>query len=439
MEFSADFIKRIENDFPNDYGKLLSSLNNDPVISIRHNPKKVGHLTLDDKIPWTVHGEYLDERPAYAQDPSFHAGAYYPQEASSMALEPVLRFIDEQIPINRILDLCASPGGKSTHILSLIPSEAVLLSNEIVPKRFTVLNENLIKWGYPNFMTSNYHPKQIARLEDVFDVVVVDAPCSGEGLFRKQPKWRSQWTESNCELCANRQKDILAQADKLLRPGGYLIYSTCTLNPSENVETIAHANEQFNWNSISIPELLKYNFQEVHQKEAVGYMALPHLVRGEPFFISCLKKAGDAQPLMARTSRILYEDGGLDASITRSKTLFQKKNEDYYDLNAAQVELAEHAEFAKLRLQLPSLGSFKGKSFIPTHFAAMHINSPLQAHHIDTNKENALAYLRHENLQMDGFEKGWYMLVYKQVNLGWVKYDGRRWINKYPMKWRLRK
>src|ERR1044071_5586576 len=198
-----------------------------------------------DKIPWTEYGHYLSQRPSFTFDPLFHAGCYYVQEASSMFLEQALKqTIDLSKPL-RVLDLCAAPGGKSTHILSLISKDSLLVSNEVIRSRAKILKDNIVKWGYSNVVVTNNDPKDFQRLENHFDVIVVDAPCSGSGLFRREPEAIEEWSINNVQLCCQRQQRILADIIPALKGGGILIYSTCSYSPQEDEQIVQWMRNEF--------------------------------------------------------------------------------------------------------------------------------------------------------------------------------------------------
>jgi 16S rRNA C967 or C1407 C5-methylase (RsmB/RsmF family) len=214
------------------------------ITSVRLNPQKFKihpaddgtKFKIDSDVPWSSNGYYLTERPSFTLDPLFHAGAYYVQEASSMFLEEALKqTVDLTQPL-KILDLCAAPGGKSTLIQSVISADSLLVSNEVIKARVNILSENIIKWGAANVIVTNNDPKDFQRVQNYFDVVVVDAPCSGSGLFRKDANAVNEWSENNVALCAQRQQRILGDIFPSLKQGGVLIYSTCSYSQQEDEE-----------------------------------------------------------------------------------------------------------------------------------------------------------------------------------------------------------
>jgi len=231
------FENRMKKILGPEYHAFSQSLSAEISHSVRINRKKTEEPTGLNPVPYSDSGFYLTQRPVYTLDPLFHAGVYYVQESSSMFLEQFfLHFTKKKL---RVLDLCAAPGGKSTHLSALLPDDSLLVSNEVIHSRARVLSENLKKWGKPNVVVSCNDPGDFSRLPGFFDVIVVDAPCSGEGLFRRDPSAVNEWSESNADHCAGRQKRILAGVWPALANNGMLIYSTCTYNPAENEENIS--------------------------------------------------------------------------------------------------------------------------------------------------------------------------------------------------------
>jgi len=266
------------------------------VTSIRMNPFKKSDpdsyrdVNLKSKTPWTDHGYYLETRPSFTFDPLFHAGCYYVQEASSMFLEQALKqTVDLSQPI-KVLDLCAAPGGKSTHLLSLISKESLLVSNEVIRSRANILTDNIMKWGCSNVVVTNNDPRDFQRIENYFDVIVVDAPCSGSGLFRRDPEAIEEWSEHNVALCSQRQQRILADVLPSLKYGGMLIYSTCSYSQQEDEEICNWLTEEFQISNFKLKIENEWGIIETDK----GYRFWPDKVKGEGFFIACFKKeAGD--------------------------------------------------------------------------------------------------------------------------------------------------
>ena len=217
-----------------EYEKLVSALQQEPPVSIRLNRLKVHRLKVENALsvqpPWSSEGIYLDERLTFTFDPLFHAGCYYVQEASSMFVEQVLRqHVTKPVVM---LDLCAAPGGKSTHARSVLPEGSLLVANEVIRNRSQILAENLTKWGHPDVVVTNNDPADFSALPSFFDVILTDVPCSGEGMFRKDSVAVEEWSPENVEICWQRQRRIIADVWPSLKPGGILIYSTSTYKMS---------------------------------------------------------------------------------------------------------------------------------------------------------------------------------------------------------------
>ncbi len=223
IPFPQAFTERLHLTAGADTPVLLDALQGTPPVSVRWNPYKTQSPAQGTPVAWCRYGRYLPLRPSFTTDPLFHAGAYYVQEASSMFVEHLLRSAAEPDGA-RILDLCAAPGGKATLYATLAGGEGIVVANEVIRNRALTLADNIRKWGIGNTVVTNNDPAHFAGLSEWFDIVAVDAPCSGEGMFRKHPEAREEWSEANVQLCAGRQRRILSDAWEALRPGGLLIY-----------------------------------------------------------------------------------------------------------------------------------------------------------------------------------------------------------------------
>ena len=292
MKLPKEFIERMIGQLgQEEFNSFEKALALESPVSIRVNTKKFNPLLHFEKVAWCETGYYLNQRPNFASDPLWHAGAYYVQEASSMMLEKAFLRAKELNPKPlKILDLCAAPGGKSTHIASLCDHKDVLVCNEVIKSRVAVLAENIRKQGFSNVIITNADSGDFEKLGGVFDLIVVDAPCSGEGLFRKDPQSINEWSKDNIQTCELRQKRILDSISKCLKPNGILIYSTCTYNPGEN-------NKQ-------IESLIELGFEavnfEVNGKISHTFQCMPHQIKGEGFFISMLQNKSLENPKKAR-------------------------------------------------------------------------------------------------------------------------------------------
>ncbi|MBD2702472.1 RNA methyltransferase [Spirosoma sp. BT702] len=442
------FQKQMQAQLPDDFSQFQQALMELTPVSIRLNPSKPAFDTSDlIPVPWCPEGFYLPERPNFTLDPLFQAGAYYVQEASSMLLSEALRQTVRLDRPLRVLDLCAAPGGKSTLLASMLSPDSLLICNEVIRSRVSVLRENLDKWGYPNVVISNHDPNELDKLAGFFDVVVVDAPCSGEGLFRKDPSAVQEWSEDNVALCSARQKRILSAAAPLLDEGGILIYSTCTYNDAENTDNVRFLSENgFRNRPLSFPA--DWNVVEKEVDGAVGYQCYPHRVRGEGFFISVFKKTAFTASVKvdARTFRSIR---ALRPRETTSASGWLQNPTDFSfwekpngDVMALPKSLEKTFLFLDSTLRQKGfgleMGQFKGQDFIPSHALALSTSVRKDLPALELNKEDALRYFKKENLVPDEIVKGWLTVRYRGLNLGWVKGVGNRVNNYLPKDWRIR-
>jgi 16S rRNA C967 or C1407 C5-methylase (RsmB/RsmF family)/NOL1/NOP2/fmu family ribosome biogenesis protein len=420
-------------------------------LTIAHSPLTIGH----SPIPWSTHGFYLSERPSFTLDPLFHAGLYYVQEASSMFLEQALRQTVDLSQSLRVLDLCAAPGGKSTLVQSLISDKSILVSNEVIKSRASVLEENITKWGAENVIVTNSDPASFQRLENYFDVIVVDAPCSGSGLFRKDPEAIEEWDEGNVEMCSQRQQRILADVYPALKKDGILIYSTCSYSEKEDECIADWLMDSFAVGSLQLaihdnPGEESWGIVETISKKhaAFGYRFFPDKLKGEGFFIACFRKLyGDTfsfkQPKKMKLDKVSKQEEAIigpwlkkDAGIH----LWKLGDLIFAFPEALKNELLTLVS-ADLYIRKAGIviGSFAGKDLIPDHSLAVSglINPELVA--IPLKKEEALQYLRKEEVKISSSHKGWAIVQYEGMNLGWIKILSNRSNNYYPKEWRILK
>ncbi|RMG68901.1 MAG: RsmB/NOP family class I SAM-dependent RNA methyltransferase, partial [Bacteroidetes bacterium] len=293
MMLPPAFAQRVQQQLGPEWPAFQAALTQPAPVSLRWQAAKVAAPDLPS-IPWAGQGAYLPERPAFAADPWWHGGAYYVQEASSMLMELALRqHADLSQPL-RVLDLCGAPGGKATHLASLLMGDSLLVANEVIRSRAGILAENLARWGAPQAIVTQNDPRDMAALPGFFDVMVVDAPCSGEGLFRRDPEAIGEWSEGNLQLCAERQRRILMDAWPALRPGGLLLYSTCTFFPGENQENLAWLAQETRAESLPLDLDPAWGWTRQTSGQLFGYQAWPHRVQGEGFFLAVLRKAGES-------------------------------------------------------------------------------------------------------------------------------------------------
>jgi 16S rRNA C967 or C1407 C5-methylase (RsmB/RsmF family)/NOL1/NOP2/fmu family ribosome biogenesis protein len=426
------------------FNHFLTSLQQPSPISLRLNPNKPFNME-GEQVGWSKYGRYLNERPVFTLDPAIHAGAYYVQEASSMFLEQaIIQSVDLTKP-NRVLDLCAAPGGKSTHILSLLHPESLLISNEVIRSRAVILAENIQKWGHANIVVTNNDPEDFSGLEGFFDVIVLDAPCSGEGLFRKDPNAMQEWSPANVDLCCKRQRRVLADVWPALKTNGVLIYSTCTYNEKENEENLQWLQQQHDVEAIPLTINQSWGIEEVHEKKLIGYRCYPHKVKGEGFFLSVIRKTEPQQEIRIKSKRALSSPSKKiieqlqDWIVNDSKEIYSW-NDSLYIIPQKQVE---EIEFLLHRLKIIQTGTpfaiAKHDKLIPEHASALSIELKKDHfHQIEVTLEDALHFLRKEPIKVGSTPKGFALVIYKQLPLGWVNVLDNRANNLYPKEWRIR-
>ena len=273
--------------------RFLGAFDDEAPVSIRINPRKAASARVSgERVAWCEEGYYLEGRPQFTFDPLFHAGCYYVQEAASMFVTHVLRqFVKAPVAM---LDLCAAPGGKSTAAISVLPAGSTLVSNEPIANRAQILLENITKWGYPKCSVTNAHPRDFRKAKASFDVILCDVPCSGEGMFRKDPATISEWSLQNVEKCWRLQRDIVADAWECLNPGGLLIYSTCTFNIKENEENIRWILETYDAELMEVPTQPEWHITGslLEGFPMPVYRFIPGITRGEGLFMAVVRKKG---------------------------------------------------------------------------------------------------------------------------------------------------
>lgn len=447
MIFPTAFCQRISSILKDESDTFFESLQLEQCTAVRVNPKKWRKEISAEKIPWCLLGFYLDKRPSFTLDPWFHAGAYYVQEPASMFLEQAFAALPTPHKPRLILDLCAAPGGKSTHILSLIDETDLLVTNEVIKSRAAVLQENINKWGYSNVVVTNNDPRDFAKLQNLFDIVAVDAPCSGEGLFRKDIAAIDEWSEANAALCTARQQRILSDAWQCLKPGGFLIYSTCTFNPEENEHNLSWLKKQHSADSISIPLQPEWNITTIDFEEITGYQFYPHKTRSEGFFLGILQKPENGSPIfkISTSKKQIPSPSKRGATLQEwilgsEKTDFMEKGEIVYCFKNQHIPVLKTLE--------RYLNIFQAGLPVAAVKAGQLHPHPVLAHNTRYNRatfpdipldlENALRFLRRENLIATNISNGWITVSYENIPLGWIKNIGTRANNHFPKEWRIR-
>lgn len=417
---------------------LLRALGEECPVSIRINPLKPVAMA-GEPVPWCARGRYLAERPVFTLDPLLHAGAYYVQEASSMLLEQAIARTDVRSRDILAMDLCAAPGGKTSHLAALLTPGSLIIANEVNPARRDVLQENLWKHGFSNTLVTGTPTAELPRLPGAFDLIVVDAPCSGEGMFRKDAYALEQWNERLVASCAFSQRGILEHAWQALRPGGWLIYSTCTWERAENEDQVIHLQEA---GALWIPLTLDPTWG-VETTDA-GHRCYPHRVRGEGFFLALLQKPGSAP------ERTMSTSGGepipeIAAWMAAPEALELSASAEM--IHAAPARWSGELERLRAILKFNTPGipvaERKGDRWRP--HPALALNSLLRADSfpaIDLDRHQALAFLRGETQgpypSNAAASSGVLLVRYAGCPLGWMHAAGDRWNNGWPKPWRIR-
>ncbi len=437
-----------------EFASFAQSLDFPAKTSIRLNPQKRTNIDTPKKeILWCTDGFILEERPSFSLDPLWHSGAYYVQESSSMFIDWILRSL--KIPKGVFLDMSAAPGGKSTLLSSYLGNDGLLVSNEVIQSRAQILKENIIKWGLGNTIVTNNDPEHFDDLEGLFDCVLVDAPCSGEGMFRKDPNARKEWSLDNVSLCSARQSRILDHCGALVKGGGYLIYSTCTFNEKENEDMIGFLIEEFAFKPVRIPVKEEWGIREsnIETSEGVfyGYRFFPHQVPGEGFFVSVLKRPDDSFSLRPKRAKdfkhpYLKEIRDNDSEKLDEVTGFDG-NGKFYTLNDSYFRIQKSLlpEFELILRSLnvryfgTEIGKRKGGNWIPSAEWALSTLPKKEFSTLSLNRKQALAFLRKEEIKLNEIPLGWILVDYEGQSLGWLKNLGNRINNYYPKEWRIRK
>ncbi len=430
------------------------------VTSVRLHPEKrsVHGNRLDinaheafrrpEAIPWCPTGYYLSERPSFTFDPLFHAGCYYVQEASSMFLEQAVKtcFPDHiQQPV-RVLDLCAAPGGKATHLSALFPN-GLVVANEVIGSRAGILVENSIRWGSGNLVVTAGDASAFRNLEGHFDLILVDAPCSGSGMLRKDPDVIGEWSLQHVAHCSKRQQRILADVWPALKEGGMLVYATCSYSKEEN-ETIADwICSELKARTIRIPVSpdsgIVVSESETHG--CYGYRFYPYRLKGEGFYMTCFKKttpAGESflplvkQAVVSRADLQVLADGILQPDAWTYSSI----RDEYI---ASPVRHSSFITSLKSVIQVKKTGIRIGKVIknllIPDHELAVSSVIGDGFNTIELDMAQAIGYLQKKDIRMDTSVKGWCLVTYKGFRLGWLKAMPNRVNNYYPPRFRILK
>ncbi|MFZ9846944.1 MAG: methyltransferase RsmF C-terminal domain-like protein [Flavobacteriales bacterium] len=442
MNLPSDFVERTCSLFPSDWSAFVEALNSDASISVRINEDKINALDFE-RVPWCATAYQLSVRPQFTLDPLIHAGAYYVQEANSMFIEEALRQITDVNKTHSVLDLCAAPGGKTTLLSSLFSKKSIVVANEVIKQRAGILKDNVQKWGRGNVVVTSNDAKDFGRIESFFDVLVADLPCSGEGMFRKDPKAIAEWSPANVQLCAERQKRIIASVWPSIKNGGHILYSTCTFNEEENEKNIDWICENFDAEVVHLS--IKEEWGIVASKN--GYRFYPHKTPGEGFFLSVLRKKGEHEEVRAK-------------KIQKKDFTFLHKNEKEWTEKFVD---AQGADFLKFKNFVFLFGGDVNQLFLLSEslyimYFGVEVGELLRDEikpastlvyssfcnknafdYIELSQYDALRILKKENIVLpQKAEKNWIIFTFKNVPIALAKNIGNRINNYFPKEWVIR-
>ena len=455
MQIKESFRKYLEEAIGCERALIAFSAFDEPAkVSVRYNPFKKGCASEGNPVPWNRHGRLLAERPKFTLDPHFHGGAYYVQDSSSMFVGHVFRNLLEKFRsssegVVRVLDLCAAPGGKTTDLAASLRvvygDRFVLVSNEVMKQRAGILADNVALWGDPNVVVTSDDPRAFASLSGFFDVVVADVPCSGEGMFRKDEEAQRQWSEDNVSLCQARQKRIIADMWPCLKPGGMLVYSTCTFNRYENDDNVQWIADELGADVlVPVEEDVLGVIRTVH-----GYSLVPGHVEGEGQYCAALVKTVDDFNGSYGSSRGGKERPGkkpaavipstLKALFTVPVELRQKSD----TVIAVPSVIAADVSLIEKSLHVLSagcaVGVLKGQTLVPDADLALSVAYAADSYPVaDVDLQTALAFLHKDAIVLPDSEKGYVLIRYEGVPLGFVKNLGNRCNNLHPQGRRIR-
>lgn len=469
MQLPNDFILQMKDIIGDENSRrLCDALAEKATVSIRLNRAKTSDIPFDTDtvgkpVAWCNDGFYLKERPLFTLDPLLHAGAYYVQEASSMFLSHVVgtllgkRTADDDIektdlvPL-AILDMCAAPGGKSTILRTMMPQDSLLIANEPIGRRANILSENIQKQGFPNTIVTNNYPKDFSRSGIMFDLILCDVPCSGEGMFRKDRQAIEEWSPQSVAKCQALQREIVSEAWKCLRDGGTMIYSTCTFNTRENEENIRWIADELGGEVIDIPTEPSWNISGSLLKDfnMPVYRFIPGKTEGEGLFMAVIRKKDDTT-IYSKANRNIKgknRNNGKNGTVDLSKYI--RRADDFTtietdgDIVAFPKMWEQIYKTAGKNLRIVhagiTIGQTKGRDFIPHQALALSTILKKDAFPcVDLEYEDAIKYLRKESIELHGdVPRGYVVVCYKGLPLGFVKNIGNRSNNLYPNEWRVR-
>lgn len=442
--FPEKFIERIKSQEYTDSALLLKALGEASPASIRINPFKWDRIPYNnDPVPWCSTGFYLDRRPSFTPDPLFHAGCYYPQEASSMFIEQVIRQVAGGFKDIRVLDLCGAPGGKSTHLSSLIGENGFLVANEVIRSRALVLAETLTKWGLSNAIVTQSDPSAFRHLPGFFDVILIDAPCSGEGMFRDRVAV-DEWSVENTLLCSERQKRIISDAWPALKENGILIYSTCTFNPDENEKNMEWFISKGEAETVMLDINGFEGIKEIDLNGVYGYGFYPGNIRGEGLFISVLRKRvkSGSQDTGKTKSRFNRPSGDEIKAVLELSSFSPDRlvriNNEIVSVPCSINDLSVLYDALKITKYGTAVCTLK-RNIVPSHDLALSVFLRISVFYtLNLEYAEAINYLRRDIISEKDAPGGWLIASYDGIPLGFLNNIGTRYNNYYPVDWRIR-
>lgn len=433
------------------YSRMVAAIDGEVPVSVRINPTKGTECPVGgEQVGWCPYGYYLSDRPAFTFDPLLHAGRYYVQEASSMFIHHVLK--EHIVAPVRMLDLCAAPGGKSTAAIAALPEGSVLFSNEPVGLRAQILAENMMKWGNPNATVTNNFPHDYARSGLMFDVILCDVPCSGEGMFRKDEGAVAEWSVQNVEKCRHLQRSIVADAWQCLAPGGLLVYSTCTFNAHENEENVQWICTELGADVLPVSVKPDWGITGALLPgfDKPVYRFIPGTSRGEGLFMAVMRKADDKPLRQQQSGRKGGKQGKVAVKGSWAEWIDGAERFDIQTDNGGNVvaipkTMADMYRTARTNLKVihsgVCLATAKGRDFVPSQSLALSTALRQDAFpKVELGYQEAISYLRHESLPAlpEHVARGFALVTFGGTPLGFVKNLGNRANNLYPQEWRIK-
>lgn len=440
------------------YSRYQQALDEDAPVSIRINPLKMrgdeswgdahsGSFSVSDtasaRVPWCAEGRYLTARPSFTFDPLFHAGLYYVQEASSMFVSYILQQLVHS-PVT-MLDLCAAPGGKTTAARAVLPSGSLLVANEPMKVRASILSENVQKWGHIDIMVTNNLPADYRRCGLNFDVILADVPCSGEGMFRKDSGALQEWSVQNVEKCHTLQQSIIRDIWPCLKPGGLLIYSTCTFNAREDEDNVSWIAQELGAEPVYVPVDASWGITGALTGSLPVYRFIPGKSRGEGLFMAVLRKTGVASADQLRSRRVASGAGHLVSECSASwlDGDFECVERGKNVMAVPRRWLTAYHKLSSLRVLLAGvlLGEMKGKDLVPDESLALSVALKPEAFpRVELDFAKAISYLHREPVELPAdTPRGYVLVCYQGHPLGFEKNIGNRCNNLYPKEWKIRK